>query len=308
MDTIAGYLFVTFSGESAQGEQVYFSLSRDGFHWKDLNGGKPVLCSEIGRKGIRDPFILRSHGREKYYLVATDLRIASGTSWEEAKRHGSRSVIVWESQDLLRWSEARSCEVGAEDAGCVWAPEAIYDCEKDAYMLFWASYVEGKHRIYHAYTKDFRVFTEPRLYMEQDYDVIDMTIIRDGGMLYRFYKDEANKNLRLDRGDRLDGEFQEISSPQLAGMKGVEGPALFPLRDGGWCLLADQFAVNGGYMPMICESLPEGKFCPVGNGGYDMGLSCKRHGSVLAISKQELRRLEQGEWKRGREDGKDGHF
>ena len=31
-----GYLFVTFAGEGTQGEEVYFSLSTDGLHWKDL--------------------------------------------------------------------------------------------------------------------------------------------------------------------------------------------------------------------------------------------------------------------------------
>ena len=40
--------------------QVYFSYSEDGLHWKDLNGGLPVLCTELGEKGVRDPFLVRS--------------------------------------------------------------------------------------------------------------------------------------------------------------------------------------------------------------------------------------------------------
>ena len=32
---MAGYLFVHFIGEGQDGEQIYFSLSRDGFHWQD---------------------------------------------------------------------------------------------------------------------------------------------------------------------------------------------------------------------------------------------------------------------------------
>lgn len=294
MDSIAGYLFVTFSGESPQGEQVHFSLSRDGFHWRDLNGGNPVLCSGIGEKGIRDPFILRSWDGEKYYIIATDLRIASGTGWEDAVRRGSCSVIVWESEDLVHWSEERSCRIGPPGAGCVWAPEAVYNWEQEAYMVFWASYVEEKHRIYRAYTQDFLTFTEAELYFEQDYDVIDMTIIQDGEKFYRFYKDEVHKNLCIDSADSLNGEFQKISSPALEEIKGVEGPALFPLRDGRWCLLADRFAVNGGYMPIICESLSGGSFCAVSKTDYDMGRLCKRHGSVLPVSEREFELLEQG--------------
>lgn len=292
MDSIAGYLFVTFSGEGPQGEQVYFSLSRDGFFWRDLNGGNPVLRSSIGEKGVRDPFILRSRDGDKYYLIATDLRIASGISWDEAVRHGSRFIIVWESVDLVHWSKERSCEIGPPGAGCVWAPEAVYDCEKDAYMVFWSSYVEGKHRIYRAYTMDFLTFTDAEIYLEQAHDVIDMTIIRDKGKYYRLYKDEVYKNLRMDSSDSLSGEFQTIFSSVLEDIKGVEGPALFPQRDGGWCLLADQFAVNGGYMPLICENLSEGRFHAVSKKDYDMGRLCKRHGSVLPVSEQELKLLE----------------
>ena len=40
---MAGYLFVHFTGEQQYGEQIYFSISRDGLHWKDLNGHRPVL-------------------------------------------------------------------------------------------------------------------------------------------------------------------------------------------------------------------------------------------------------------------------
>ena len=38
-----GYLFVHFIGESPEGEQVYFALSRDGLHWQDLNEQNPVI-------------------------------------------------------------------------------------------------------------------------------------------------------------------------------------------------------------------------------------------------------------------------
>ena len=61
-----GYLFVYFTGESEQGEQIYFSISRDGLHWMDLNGGRPVLTSRIGEKGVRDPFIIQTTDKKKF--------------------------------------------------------------------------------------------------------------------------------------------------------------------------------------------------------------------------------------------------
>lgn len=59
INQLGGYFFVHFTGEDSQdGEQVYFSLSKDGLHWEDLNDGQLVLKSELGQKGVRDPFIV----------------------------------------------------------------------------------------------------------------------------------------------------------------------------------------------------------------------------------------------------------
>lgn len=56
MSTIyGGYLLAHFIGEQPDGEQVYFSYSEDGLHWKDLNGGQPVLRSDLGEKGGKRP-------------------------------------------------------------------------------------------------------------------------------------------------------------------------------------------------------------------------------------------------------------
>lgn len=133
---MAGYLFVHFIGEEKDGEQIYFSLSKDGLHWHDLNGGKPVLYSGIGTRGVRDPFPVRNPLDGKIYLIATDLRIEAGEGWEAAQERGSRSLIVWESGDLIHWSKARSCEVGIPGAGCVWAPEAVFDEERMRFSSF----------------------------------------------------------------------------------------------------------------------------------------------------------------------------
>ena len=48
MPQYTGYLFVHFTGEQPGGEQVYFSVSRDGMHWEDLNQGEQVMVSGIG--------------------------------------------------------------------------------------------------------------------------------------------------------------------------------------------------------------------------------------------------------------------
>src|SRR4051795_3534322 len=71
----AGYLFAYFTGEgTADGEQVYFGLSQgnDPLRWQQPGGG-PALRSDVGTKGVRDPFVIRSPRGDKFFLIATDL-------------------------------------------------------------------------------------------------------------------------------------------------------------------------------------------------------------------------------------------
>mgnify|MGYP000576303657 CR=1 FL=1 len=81
-DKYQGYLFGHFIGEgSSDGEQIYFALSEDGLNFKDMNGHKPVLISNVGEKGVRDPYIYRSYEGDRFFLVATDLSIYNRGGW-----------------------------------------------------------------------------------------------------------------------------------------------------------------------------------------------------------------------------------
>lgn len=292
-----GYLFVHFIGEKADGEQVYFSVSHDGLHWGELNGGEPVLRSGIGEMGARDPFLIRSpwegkDGNARFYLIATDLRIASGKGWEVAQYSGSRDILVWESDDLVAWKGPRAHTVGVLGAGCVWAPEAVYDEEKDAILVFWASMVERKQRIYASYTKDFRSFSEPFLFLEKENHVIDSTIIRTEEGYYRYTKDETVKSICVDFGRTLHPEdFHEVKSEALSSLYGVEGPEIFRLGQGSWCLIVDRFAAGKGYLPLVADRLDSGEFRVLDDSEFDMGVTIKRHGGVIPVTEQEYERL-----------------
>ena len=48
-------------------------------------------------------------------------------------------MVVWESEDLVNWSEPWLADAVPEGAGCYWAPECIWDPEKNAFMVFDAS-------------------------------------------------------------------------------------------------------------------------------------------------------------------------
>lgn len=290
------YLFVHFTGETPDGEQIYFSLSRDGLHWQDLNHGEPVLRSSVGEKGVRDPFILRMD--DTYVIIATDLRIANGKGWGIAQYEGSRNLLVWKTTDLTNWGNPELVEVGVPTAGCVWAPEAIFDEETKEYMVFWASMVqapwdkEPKQKIYSALTLDFSDFHDIRIYIEKENHVIDTTMIYENESYYRYSKDETTKNIRCDRGGSLWGSFKNIPSETVDNLYGVEGPIIFKFIDRDeWCLLVDQFATGGGYLPIVTKNLDSGEFRILEPSEYDMGQTKKRHGSVLKITEDEYQAL-----------------
>lgn len=48
-------------------------------------------------------------------------------TWDASQRTGSRGIIVWESTNLVDWTAERLVTVEDENAGMVWAPEAIWD-------------------------------------------------------------------------------------------------------------------------------------------------------------------------------------
>lgn len=299
--TYAGYLFAHFIGDSGEGEQIYFSLSRDGLHWQDLNKGEIILRSEIGEKGARDPFLIRSPWEKgsKYFLIATDLQIAAGKGWQVAQYEGSRDILVWESDNLVDWQGPVAHTIGVEDAGCVWAPEAIYDAKEDAILMFWASMVklpgdaEPKQRIYASYTRDFKKFTDPFLFMERENHVIDSTIIEDKGVYYRYTKDETTKNICVDYSTTLKPEdFKEVKSATLSELFGVEGPEIYKMNDREeWCLILDRFATHKGYLPLITDNLASGEFRILEDAEFDMGANKKRHGGVLPVTEEEYQEL-----------------
>ncbi|MCF6410234.1 family 43 glycosylhydrolase [Pseudalkalibacillus salsuginis] len=288
------YLMTHFTGEHSTGEQIYFASSTDGLNWKDLNDGNPVLTSDVGEKGVRDPYLFRSHEGDKFYMIATDLRIANGKGWNAAQRAGSRSIIVWESTDLVNWSEPRMVEVAPEQAGNAWAPEAFYDEKTGEYVVFWASRMPGEedfqpHDIYYAKTRDFHTFTEPQVYIDRpgDQHIIDTTIIEDDGLYYRY---SGDGQLTIEKSEEILGEWSKVGNLEPLGLTGsdVEGPLIFKFNDREeWNLMVDQYATGKGYLPLLTTDLASGDFEKLSTSEYSLGSNKKRHGSVLNITQEE---------------------
>lgn len=284
------FLFTHFTGEHDEGEQVYFSVSEDGRNFVDLNEGLPVLRSTIGNEGIRDPFIIRDEKKNKFYIIATDLTIGKGEGWAVAQERGSLNIVVWESEDLVTWSEPRLLPVNITGAGNVWAPEAIYDHKEKAFLLFWASKVNGKHKMYGAYTQDFKELGMPFQFMEKEHDVIDSTVIEKNGTYYRFTKDETTSRIIMEKSNTLTKDYELVEDSYLSSLEGVEGPEIYKV-DNQWFLIVDCFAKGLGYTILVTDNLGVTDFTPMPKEEYHFGTNLKRHGGVLAITDEEYSRL-----------------
>ena len=294
-----GFLFVTFKGEANRmTEQIYFAVSPDGRRWDDLNGSEPLLVSKLGEKGVRDPYIFRSHDGAKFYLIATDLSMALNHDWGRAQKSASKSIVVWESPDLVKWSEPRLVKIAPDDAGCTWAPQAIYDEDAGDYMVYWASKTGSdnftKQRIWASHTQDFQTFSAPTIYIERPSDIIDTDIVRENGTYYRFSKDETTKAITMETGTKLAGPWEDVKEFSLASLKGYEGPACFPIQPAAagkpatWCLLLDQYSNGTGYHPFLTHDISKGDFKAVADFKFPFRF---RHGAVLPISDAQLKAL-----------------
>lgn len=246
-----GYLWAYFTGEGKGAEAISLSLSKgnDALNWYTLNEGKAIIYSKEGEKGLRDPFILRSHDNKKFYLLATDLKIYQrpNNSFETAQVNGSRYIEIFESKDLIHWSEQRHVLVSSKYVGNTWAPKAFWDSVSNQYLVFWASNLYDEenpvlrnevnyNRLIYVTTKDFQTFSEPKIWVDvnlgKGHGTIDASVVKEGDWYYRFMKEEETMTIRLDRTKNI---FASVIGESYAAKDASENE---------WCTLGEKIAVG----------------------------------------------------------------
>jgi hypothetical protein len=306
IDPFTSHLMVHFIGEGSAGQQLYLSRSTDGLNWSDLNDGGIVLRSTIGTQGVRDPALIRSPNGDRYWIIATDLCIGCGQSWDTAVNNGSRNLVVWESTDLVSWSEPWLLNVAGAipDGRNAWAPEAIWNPETNDYVLYWATNatLNGalKHRIYYARTTNFRTITTPQLYIDRPgatQHIIDTQIVElpSGVGSYRYVRASGDGQITIEGSNSILGTWTNLGNLSGIGLTGsqVEGPMWMKFNNGNqWALYLDRYSSNGGYLPVVTgdPSNPSTYQIPA-SGTYHMGGTKKRHGGILNLTAAEDSRV-----------------
>jgi hypothetical protein len=244
------YLFAFFY-HHLQGEGLRLAWSRDGLAWELLRNGESFLRPAVGEaKLMRDPCLVRGPDG-LFHLVWT-------TAWQ-GKTIGHAS-----SRDLITWSEQQAIPVMAHepDAKNCWAPELIWDQQRQHFLVHWSTTIIGRfaetantnrrpesnHRIYATTTTDFVTFTPTRLLYDGGFNVIDATLAPDGanGWLM-FVKNEQltpvlEKNIRMVRAPTAEGPFGPVSA-RITGDYWAEGPSALKIGD-AWHVYFDKHRLN----------------------------------------------------------------
>lgn len=241
-DTVC--LFSYFKGNGEDG--LHLAFSEDGLTWTALKNDTSWLRPEIGGKLMRDPSVCQGPDGT-FHMVWT-------TGWWD------KGIGLAHSKDLIHWSEQTFVPVMAHEptAKNCWAPEITYDPASEQYLIYWATTIPGRfpetenekddnnHRMYYVTTKDFKKFSETKLFYEPGFNVIDSFIARDpdSGRWVMFLKDETKhpktqKNLRAAFSEKAQGPYGPASEP-ITGRYWAEGPSALRI-DGRWIVIFDKY-------------------------------------------------------------------
>ncbi len=238
---------------------LHMAVSYDGYKWSSLNNDSSIISGDTIslQHGIRDPHIFRGPDGG-FYLAMTDLHIFADstyaknprfapiseyrtTQWErDGEMYGwgnNHALVLMKSFDLVHWSRSNidfakfSFPTGMVDiegnpypwseAGCVWAPETVYDYEAGHIMIHFTVRMHNDQcSIFYAYVNDdfTELISEPKvLYQaplnetgQPKFTVIDSDIIKAGDTYHLFVVNH-----------------QATATPKHATSKNITGPYVF---------------------------------------------------------------------------------
>lgn len=215
---------------------LHMAVSYDSYTWTSLNNDQPVISGDTiaMQHGIRDPHIFRAPNGS-FYLAMTDLHIFSQK--DVAQRFGikeiseyrdthferpdslygwgnNKGLVFMKSDDLIHWTRTNidftklttptgffdkdGNELPWSEAGCIWAPETVYDYEAGHLLVHFTTRMQRNYeRIYYVYMNDdfTEMLSEPKVLFQAPndstgrpaYTVIDSDICHVDSLYHLFY-------------------------------------------------------------------------------------------------------------------------
>lgn len=281
--TKKAYLFTSFHEPADKGLRMLFSY--DGYHWNDLD--TVLLQPKIGnQKVMRDPSMVQGPDGT-FHLVWT-------SSWRGDKGFGYAS-----SKDLVHWSDEEFIPVMEYEPTTVntWAPELFYDDAQEQYIIIWASCIPGRfdrgmeedsnnHRMYMTTTKDFKTFTDTKLFLDPGFSVIDAVIVKRAANDYVLV---LKDNTRPERDIRVAfsisplGPWQNVSKAFTDPF--TEGPSVVKVKN-DWLIYYDS------YRKKIYEASSTRDFIHFTNITSKVKVpEGHKHGTIITVKKKVVKQL-----------------
>ncbi len=310
-----GYLYCHMSDN---GEFTAYAVSRDGYHYEDINGGKAVIDPKVHARiegGQRDAYITRSYDGKGYVMVTTDMCVAKSKVWD------NYGIDLLKSDDLINWTsvtfdyrkgkqifidaEAESVYKDWSTINRVWAPQIFWNPnhvwengDRGGYFIYysmWNSKEEKYDRMYYSYAdKTFTRLTQPRLLFDWGYATIDadINLLPDGKYHMLIKKEGGHPGIFTATSDHLEhgwGEPVEDDYVSFEGNKKCEGSSAFQLiGDKTWRVAYIQYSDRPKHY-RICKADENLRnfHDPV-----DIeGVTGPQHGSFMRLTKKEYKRL-----------------
>ena len=310
-----GYLYCHMSD---YGEYTAYAISRDGYHYEDIIGGKAIMdVNEHARieGGQRDAYITRSYDGNGFVMVNTDMCVAKSKKWE------NYGIDLLKSNDLIHWTSVtfdfrKGVEIFMDPdspsvyknwatINRVWAPQIFWDPnhvwpngEKGGYFVYYSMVnwqEEGYDRMYYSYAdKSFTKLTQPKLLFDWGYATIDADInLLDDGLYHMLIKKEGGKkgiftatssHLTYGWGEPVDDDYVSFE-----GNKNCEGSSAFQLiGEKTWRVAYIQYSDNPKHY-RICQA---DEHLRNFHDPVDIqGVTGPQHGSFMRLTEEEYKNL-----------------
>ena len=310
-----GYLYCHMS---EFGEYTAYAISRDGYHYEDIIGGKAIMdVNEHARieGGQRDAYITRSYDGNGFVMVNTDMCVAKSKKWE------NYGIDLLKSNDLIHWTSVtfdfrKGLEIFMDPdspsvyknwatINRVWAPQIFWDPnhvwpngEKGGYFVYYSMVnwqEEGYDRMYYSYAdKSFTKLTQPKLLFDWGYATIDADInLLDDGLYHMLIKKEGGKkgiftatssHLTYGWGEPVDDDYVSFE-----GNKNCEGSSAFQLiGEKTWRVAYIQYSDNPKHY-RICQA---DEHLRNFHDPVDIqGVTGPQHGSFMRLTEEEYKNL-----------------
>ncbi len=312
-----GYLYCHMGGD---GEYTAYAISRDGLHFEDVAGGRPVFDPKQHARiegGTRDAYIARSHDGRGYLMTTTDMCVAKSKRWDN---YGidllrSKDLLTWESVTFdFRQGPTVFCDPESPDVyrdwskvNRVWAPQFVWDPNYTwpdgrqggyfVYFSLWNSAEEPYDRMYYSYADaSFTRLTKPRLLFDWGYATIDADInyLKSDGLYHMLIKKEGgHPGIYTATAPSLTGPWSEPVEDDYVSFEGTkkcEGCSAFQLvGDDGWCVAYIEYSSNPKHY-RICRA--DRHLRNFRDPQDIIGVRAPQHGSFMRLTKKEYKRLQ----------------